>query len=378
MKKLYLLGLVLLSMSAMTFAGFETAENLAGAGVHIAGSAPTDMCEISLSAKDYDAMQRLADFLYTRADLLETRFPGTTSMTYQFADQIYNSLEEDCYGIYFANYKEFQTAFSAYIANLISGNVPQVADFEADDEAAKAILQLQQHVIDLLSMDFDWTKPFASTSDMTIAIDVAMAEEDSNTDVHAELNLKADGEYDMPNSLFDTNIDLNAVVAVDMQDPIMDMIADANISANLDILQKDNIYAKVNELTVDVNSDQMDAQDKLQVDMMNLMIDNVLTEIQGKYINITEDLEDAISEFNPNMIMKPYTLFQDISSDPIMDFYKEGDLRYGKLNNNICSISQKIGLEDISDCQDMIYDLDLETEGKGYLLLQKNGTEYSL
>jgi len=107
-------------------------------------------CNITLSEKDSDYMSNVSDFLYQRADLIATKFPGTTTLTYDMARKIENSIYYNCEGEYFSTYAEFTKGFGEYIGMLIARKNLKLYQYTPDPEASKAVLQLQKHITKIL------------------------------------------------------------------------------------------------------------------------------------------------------------------------------------------------------------------------------------
>jgi len=63
---------------------------------------------------------------------------------------------------------------------------------------------------------------------------------------------------------------------------------------------------------------------------------------------------------------------------PFMDFYKTGAIRYGKINENICNLMENTYMANTDDCKAEIAEMNIQTAGKGYLIMKQNGTAYTL
>lgn len=215
-------------------------------------------CTIVFSQDESSSLERLANFLYTRSDLLAEKFPGTKKMTLEFADKLYNSLYYNCATDHFENYKMFQAGFSEYISKLLIFKDLDLYEYTPDPEAEKAVLQLQQHVIDLLAFGFDRTRPAKSTSTMHMDFNLDTDIMGQGIDLDVNVDASSDSKYDMKENLVQSHIIVDGSINGQTNNPLGTSNIAATVNLDMDTLQTNNgVYIKPNNLKIDVDTTEM-------------------------------------------------------------------------------------------------------------------------
>lgn len=330
-------------------------------------------CDTTFTQTERTQLYNLADFLYNKNSSIENKFPGTTALTNSFAEKIYTSLEQNCASDIFKNYKEFQQGFASYIAHLVWSQ--NIKTFQPDTEAEQAILQLQHYIVKILTSGYDIRKAYKLVSTTDFDVDLAIAEMGINIDTNA--HIETDGKYNLAKQEFDINLALDLLLKWEQSDLYSKNSGTLNVGLDANLVQKDDLFVAINALNLDINTDELEPAEQMQVAMAQNMVDTTISKIQWKYINISKNIKQYASALYTDTLMNPQLLLNNFANTAIFDFYKNDNVRYGKLNTNICKTLEKIWL-DAESCKEKINMMNIKTQWKGYLILQKEGTEYKL
>lgn len=253
----------------------------------------------------------------------------------------------------------------------------------ADSESEQAVKNLQNNLVKVLGLWYDYSKPMKSTQDLNFGVDVNMASD--GVVVKANAGISTDGKYDMKNGKFDMNMKLSWNINFTEETTTNKW----DFKADLGILKAKDLYVKVND--VDFNASSSDKTDSTlaSINTAKLMLKWMIDQIKWKYINITswnQSNEMNLMLSSANGIKN----FWFLSDKPLMKFYKSADgKRYWIFEKSICDIIGKwfsssaifwyAGPSDTyNQCKNWLNKAAVQTQWKWYLVLEKTTDTYSV
>jgi len=365
-------------------------------------------CNEIFSYQQRDSAQRLNDFFkYYRGSIVK-KYPGTDYIIQNFQIKLENTLNCNSSNR-FNSYVEYRKAFMVLLQNIISQGASVGIEFEVDPEAEKAVLMLQKHVVGLLTSDFDRERPIKQTSSTILEVDIEVPDslpESERWAVQWRLEMESEGEYDIETGEFDVNLEMNWEVHVESQavdhfdysedewgTPVYkDVIMDISINLDMDMIQKDDLYMRINDGGFDIQAPSLTEEEQLEMNFMEMMVEGTIDSIKWQYINLTtgtyydyRDVNGGDMFVGTNDVVK---LMKDIEEKPLMEFRKDGDIWYGRFNENVCDLEVNEIVKDpyddydyydeTSDCEDTLAMMNQETDGKGYLVMTKQYNNYTV
>jgi len=342
-----------------------------------------ELCYDQFSDTELAKMEFLYRLLDENIDVFAVRVQGSRWIILAFQGYISDTLS--CYDWWSLSYQEFSTEFSAFIQSLILLKKSQGNSFTPDVEAEAAILMLQQHLLDMMMAGYGWDRPFNSYWDVVFSF--VASDEDNVVDLM--ITAETEGNYDLQKDEFEVAVVLDASVYVEGTEfgsseydeetsTWYDVPGnlEAALSADLEVLQKNDLFVKLGSLDLEINSDQMEQEMLLQTTIAQGFLQRIVEWLDGQYIQLTSEDMDGMT---PMMLLRPSTLFTNIANSSVMDFYRDGDVRYGKLNQNACSMFWDFMYQFYgADCEEYITQANMATQWKWYFVMQKEGDEYIL
>jgi len=339
-------------------------------------------CTTNFSDKQTSDLTMLHNFLDLKWSAIESKIPGSSLLVQNFAAELQATLNCNSLQNWFFNYSAFQAGFGKFLVELIfiRDNGPKW--YTIDAEASQAILQLQRHFINMLTSDFDITKPLSSITQTHFGLNLTNIDDDlKNLDLN--LDIDTDGQFDFSNNEFAVNIDFSIDAAIEWTNTtypepdylpvIQNMAISAETSTNFDILLKENLFARLNDLDFDIDASQAWESMGEDIESAKAIVSSVLDEIKWKYINITAgELSQLDEEYSIFSFINPTLFLQKTKNQPLIEFYKSGDKWYGRATTEICNI---IGND--YACENKIRAL-RQLYPEGYLILTKNISAYTL
>jgi hypothetical protein len=135
----------------------------------------------------------------------------------------------------------------------------------------------------------------------------------------------------------------------------------ANLKTNVDVLTLDDRYLKINEFVPSLTSTDSDIME--DVKSYQTLLAQQLEKIKGKYIHIENG--ESMNENGLNVISA-------IQTTPLFTFvHQEGGSSYGIVNPAWCAFNADERTKQY--CIERYVDEMIETQGKGYIFLNKKG-----
>jgi len=352
-----------------------------------------DICMDNFTESQKTQISKIYDLFYKYADVIEQKYPWTSLFVENYLINISQTL--NCDGG-FGSYTEFKLATISLLRDVSSGEVatPEEESFVSDKEAEKAILSLQWHLVDMMGMGFDYNRPFNDKMDLNLELEASDLEEK----LDLNLRLSSDGVYDLKNWEFDANFDVDfdsdyVKSKFDSYEDVSGLpvykLVDTQVNGwiNLDVLKKNNIYVKLNDLDVNIGSDMMSEDELWFMEMMKWVYMWILDNFKWQYINVSDGLYDEIGVMPSNFwFINSMDGLEKFKEKPIMKFMQTDDnerewVFVDSLGDDISNFIPNIYsqmlmggdyFEDIND--NLLY----EAGGNAYLIMKKNGNDYTI
>ncbi len=361
-------------------------------------------CDTIFTHQERQSAQKLNDFFkYYRSSIVK-KYPGTDSIILNFQQKLENTLECNSSNK-FNSYIEYRKAFMTLLQNIISQEV--VSEFTVDPEAEEAVLMLQKHVVDLLASDYDRDKPIKQTSSMVLEVDIDFPDKKMWA-VEWKVEVASEWVYDIEKGEFDVNLQMNWEMHVESQTldhfdysedergtPVYkDIEMDLGFDLDLDMIQKDDLYMRINDGWLDIESPSLTEEEQFEMNFMEAMVEGTLDGIRGQYINLTTGSYYDYRDMNGgNMLVwsnDVAKLVKDIEEKPLMEFRKDGNIWYGRFSENVCNLEinevvtdpyndyDDYYYNDHANCEDTLAMMNAETDGHGYLVMKKQNNNYTV
>lgn len=309
-------------------------------------------CTSYFSTQEQWSLQAFYSLFVTKKDYFKSKVIWLDKEMFDQVSQKINDTVTCSWYNYYYSYSELKSDLEAILYWVFANKYESWA---ADTEATQATLHLQNHLVKILGLGNDYTKPFKSTQDMTIAVDINIPEE--TTKVKADWQIKTQGDYDMKNSKFSMNMMISGGLSVNTNGVANGWSA----QANFDILKAKDMYIKVNDVSYSLNTGGS------EIAMMNIMVAWILQQVKGKYINITS--WSSIMALNMNTMPNLWS-FQN---QPLMKFYRWADgKRYWIFEKSICDVFGNTN----NECKKSLNKMSVQTQGKWYLVIERSWDGY--
>jgi len=344
-------------------------------------------CLVNFSVDEQKNMLFFNNFLITKWWILKEKVSWIESYMDKLQASIDNTLNCEMFDA-FDNYSEFKLEVMIFIKKIIALNSSVSYKYRPDIGAEVAIIKLQRHLVDLISVDNNVDDEIETTSETSLNMNVNIPSEIMWEEKYAniDINLDFDVKWEMSakQKEMKINVKLDGDAKLDIKDTKYDYVNDKMVEKNFwgelwfwidfDFLQKNNLYMKLNDLTFNLDGLNMPEETKFEMAVAKQIIKDALVKIKDKYILM--DINKEEQQMIINMLQSSNKIFWKLKNEAIMSFYKQWDVWYGKINNNFCEIiSQGYAKE---NCIDAIENADKEAKGRWYIIMKRIENQYVL